>query len=206
MGTNVSGEVVKRLRLERSWTQEHLAHVAGINVRTVQRIEKSGVCDLETRASLASVFQVEQKQLEGEAKIEQTRPSDSCDLLYYSRVVTGRGIVDIFDGSHGYRFSHEDMRAEEDAQYIAELTDQINDYAEIWDDMDPGKKVKATYEFGEMFKEMSSRGFWLFGLRTRRKTQLPSRDGSCTPFEMKIANFHFAYSDSDGIIVLDPIR
>jgi len=54
-----------------------------------------------------------------------------------------------------------------------------------------------------MLKEMEGRGFWLFGIGTRSKTKLPSRDGSETPFEMKIANFHFAYGDSEEIIVLD---
>jgi len=204
MSANVSGAVVKKLRMDRNWTQEHLAQLAGVNVRTIQRVEKAGICDLETRSALSSVFQVDSKQLEGEAKIEQTRSGADDDLLFYSRITTGSGVVDVFGGSHGYRFSHEDLRSEEDAQYVAGLTDQIHDYSEIWGDIDPGQKIKATYEFGEMLKEMDKRGFWLFGLRTLGQTKLPSRDGSTTPFEMKIANFHFAYSDSDGIIVLDP--
>ncbi len=206
MSTNVSGNVVKKLRLERGWTQEHLAHMAGVNVRTIQRVEKAGICDLETRSALASVFQVDLKQLDGETKIEQVKPADNGEPLYYSRVTTGGGVVDIFEGSHWYRFSHEELRSGEDADYIAELTSQINDFSECWDMIEPGPKVRATHEFGEMLKEMDTRGFWLFSLRTRGQTHLPSRDGTSTPFEVKIANFHFAYSDSDGIIVLDPSR
>jgi transcriptional regulator with XRE-family HTH domain len=202
MSTNVSGNVVKKLRLERGWTQEHLAHIADVSVRTIQRVERNGICDLETRSSLASVFQVAFKQLEGEAKIEQTKPLESSGLLYYSKIITGSGVVDIFDGCHGYRFSHEELRSGEDAEYISELTAQINDYSECWDMIEPGPKVRATYDFGEMLKEMDARGFCLFGLRTRSKTTLPSRDGTSTPFDMKIANFHFVYSDR--IVVLDP--
>jgi transcriptional regulator with XRE-family HTH domain len=206
MSMNVSGDVVKKLRLERGWTQEHLAHLANVNVRTIQRVEKSGICDLETRSALAAVFQVDLKQLDGEAKIQQVKPADGGEPLYYSRVINGSGVVDIFEGSHWYRFSHEEPRSSEDADYIAELTSQINDYSECWDMIEPGSKVRATYEFSEMLKEMDVRGFWLFGLRTRGQTKLPARDRTTTPFEVKIANFHFAYGDSDGIIVLDPSR
>ena len=203
MNMNVSGEIIKRLRVERGWTQEHLAHLASVSARTIQRVEKAGICDLETRSALASVFQVDVTQFDGERKIEQTKPAQNADPLYYSRVTTGHGVVDIFSGSHGYRFSHEDPRSGEDAECISQLVSQIHDYSECWDDIDPGAQVRTTFEFGEMLKEMEERGFWLFGLRTRSKTKLPSRDGTETPFEMKIANFHFAYSDSEQIIVLD---
>jgi transcriptional regulator with XRE-family HTH domain len=206
MSTNVSGDVVKTLRLERGWTQEQLAHLAGINVRTIQRVEKTGICDLETRSALAAVFQVDFKQLVGETKIEQTKPSDDPALLFYSRIISGTGLVQVFDGSLAYRFSHEDPRSADDAEYIAWFTDQIHDYADCWSDMDPGAKVRATFEFGEMLKDMTGRGFALFGLRTRSQTQLPSAGGPPSPFEMKIANFHVAYSDSNRIIVLDPCR
>ena len=203
MNMNVSGEIIKKLRVERGWTQEHLAHLANVSARTIQRVEKSGICDLETRSALAAVFQVEVTQLDGEKKIEQTKPSQNTDPLYYSRVTSGHGVVDVFSGSHGYRFSHEDPRSADDAEYISQLVSQIHDYSECWDVIDPGAHVRATFEFGEMLKEMEERGLWLFGLRTRSKSKLPSRDGTETPFEMKIANFHFAYADSEQIIVLD---
>ncbi|HEY8084436.1 MAG TPA: hypothetical protein VIE69_02395, partial [Methylophilaceae bacterium] len=82
----------------------------------------------------------------------------------------------------------------------------IHDYSEGWDVFEPGFNVKATYELGEKLKEMEAIGFWLFGLRTIKKTKLPSRDGNDTPFDMNVANFHFAYSDSDQILVVDSER
>jgi len=74
MNMNISGEIIKRLRIERGWTQEHLAHLASVSARTIQRVEKTGICDLETRSALAAVFQVNATQLDGEKKIEQTKP------------------------------------------------------------------------------------------------------------------------------------
>lgn len=51
--------IVRKLRLQRGWTQEHLAELLGVNVRTVQRIERGGKASLETRQALAAVFEVD---------------------------------------------------------------------------------------------------------------------------------------------------
>lgn len=203
MNMNISGENVKRLRLERGWTQEQLAALSGLNVRTIQRVEKSGICNLETRSALAAVFQVDAIQLDGAKKIEQAKAPEGDDFLYYSRLTTGNDVVHVFDGSDMYRFSNEDPRSEGDAEYIAWIVSQIHDYSEIWGDIEPGSKVKAIYEFGEMLKEMEEKGIWLFGLRTKRATTLPTRDGAGNPFDAKVANFHLAYADSEKIIVLN---
>lgn len=203
MNMNISGENVKQLRLERGWSQEHLAALAGRNVRTIQRVEKSGICDLETRSALAAVFEIEATQLDGKKKIEQAKAPEGDDFLYYSRLKNGNDIVSVFDGSHMYRFSNEDPRSSEDAEYIAWVVSQIHDYSEIWGDIDPSSKVTAVFEFGEMLREMEEHGIWLFGLRTKRATKLPTRDGTGESFDAKVANFHLAYADSSKIIVLD---
>jgi ribosome-binding protein aMBF1 (putative translation factor) len=82
MNMNISGENVKRLRLEHGWSQEHLASLSGRNVRTIQRVEKSGICDLETRSALAAVFEIEATQLDGTKKIEQAKAPEGDDFLY----------------------------------------------------------------------------------------------------------------------------
>lgn len=47
---------LKRRREARGWTQEHLAEIAGLNARTVQRVEASGKASAETGMALASVL------------------------------------------------------------------------------------------------------------------------------------------------------
>jgi transcriptional regulator with XRE-family HTH domain len=48
---------VKAERQKRAWTQEHLAAAADLGLRTVQRVEASGLASNETIKSLASVFE-----------------------------------------------------------------------------------------------------------------------------------------------------
>jgi transcriptional regulator with XRE-family HTH domain len=49
---------IRNLREARSWTQEHLATVAGLSLRTVQRIEREGNGSSDSRLSLAAAFGV----------------------------------------------------------------------------------------------------------------------------------------------------
>ena len=54
---------VKALRLDKGWTQQQLADACGVSMRTIQRIEKSGVASLDTTAALVAVFSVERQEL-----------------------------------------------------------------------------------------------------------------------------------------------
>lgn len=50
---------VRKLRLKRAWSQEQLAQFSGLNIRTIQRIERGQKAGLESLKSLAAVFEVE---------------------------------------------------------------------------------------------------------------------------------------------------
>lgn len=48
---------VRKNRLEKGWSQEQLAHMSGLSVRTVQRIEQDQKAGLESLKCLAAVFE-----------------------------------------------------------------------------------------------------------------------------------------------------
>lgn len=51
--------IVRKLRLQRGWSQDHLAELTGLSVRTIQRVERGQKPSLETSKSLAAVFEVD---------------------------------------------------------------------------------------------------------------------------------------------------
>ena len=51
-------KLIKELRTDKGWTQQHLAELSDLNIRTIQRIEKDGIASMETSMSLASIFQI----------------------------------------------------------------------------------------------------------------------------------------------------
>ncbi len=50
---------IKRWREERQWSQEHLAELAGIGLRTLQRVEKGEGASRDTLMALAAAFDVD---------------------------------------------------------------------------------------------------------------------------------------------------
>ena len=61
---------IKRWRDERCWSQEHLAEVAGIGLRTVQRIENGEKASRESVMALATAFSVDVMALTVDPKVE----------------------------------------------------------------------------------------------------------------------------------------
>lgn len=47
---------IQKLRLQRGWSQEQLAALSGVSVRTIQRLETGQPPSLETRKALGAVF------------------------------------------------------------------------------------------------------------------------------------------------------
>ena len=58
--------IVRKLRLKRAWSQEQLAQFSGLNIRTIQRIERGQKAGLESLKSLAAVFEIELEELQEE--------------------------------------------------------------------------------------------------------------------------------------------
>jgi len=60
---DIKASVVKSERQSRSWTQQHLADVCNLSLRTVQRVERFGSAAPETVMELCSVLELEREQL-----------------------------------------------------------------------------------------------------------------------------------------------
>lgn len=63
MDMQVDAQLIRNERLKRAWSQEQLAQVSGLGIRTVQRIESGGNASLETVKALAAVLELPTKTL-----------------------------------------------------------------------------------------------------------------------------------------------
>ena len=59
MDMKVDSKKIRAERERRAWSQEHLATVSGLGLRTIQRIEKTGAASFESARALAAVFEVD---------------------------------------------------------------------------------------------------------------------------------------------------
>lgn len=58
MDMNVDINLIKAERDKRGWTQSQLADICSLSLRTIQRIEKSGLASHESVQSLAAAFEI----------------------------------------------------------------------------------------------------------------------------------------------------
>lgn len=57
--TKETGMFIQKLRLQRGWSQEDLAELSTLSVRTIQRIERGHTASAESLKALAAVFEVD---------------------------------------------------------------------------------------------------------------------------------------------------
>ncbi len=69
----INAELVFELRTKKSWSQEELALAAGVNLRTIQRIEKEATASLQSKKALASVFGIHISDLEPQEKLKMKK-------------------------------------------------------------------------------------------------------------------------------------
>ena len=107
---------VRKNRLEKGWSQEHLAHVSGLSVRTVQRIEQGQKAGLESLKCLAAVFETniselikEEPMIENNKKILRLKDNEEeaiefvkklksfhLNWMMYLVVISGLYLVNIY--------------------------------------------------------------------------------------------------------------
>lgn len=96
----VSKEIVKQLRLQHGWSQEQLASITSISTRTVQRIEKSGDCSLESKMALASAFGISPDELNQDLSNKlKVHNKSSSGIFYIGILLLVLGFVYIFGGT-----------------------------------------------------------------------------------------------------------
>ena len=77
---NINRSLISTLRKQRSWSQDELAIAAGLNLRTVQRIERSGSASLQSRKAIAAAFNIDVSDLDSPEE-------DAMTTQYEYRVV-----------------------------------------------------------------------------------------------------------------------
>lgn len=85
----INTQLVITLRSRRSWSQEELATAAGLNLRTIQRIESDGVASLQSRKALASAFDVDVTELDLQEK-RVVRTFEYRIVTFKASILTGK--------------------------------------------------------------------------------------------------------------------
>ena len=104
----INAELVIALRAKRAWSQEELSIASGLNLRTIQRIEKEGSVSLQSKKALASVFAIDIHDLDSVEKPSVTKYEYKTVEMPFRFGVLKQGTPDIekslnAEGEKGWR-------------------------------------------------------------------------------------------------------
>jgi hypothetical protein len=91
------------------------------------------------------------------------------DPKFLFRITSGKELLNIISGSHGYRMDYEEVENEKDAEYVGEILQTLVDYGDISRDMEMDEKVKTGFYLGSILEELEEKGFCLFGEKSVEK-------------------------------------
>ena len=92
----VNSTLIKKLRLDKLWSQEQLAEACSLSLRTIQRLESSGNASMETVRALAAVFELNTNDLRvTEGQFERYQHTQRADYLLIAFSLMGLMLVTI---------------------------------------------------------------------------------------------------------------
>lgn len=158
---------VKNARLERAWSQTQLATISGVNLRTIQRLEKDGAAALETLMGVAQAFSIDVKELNPTSGKTNSKKiiSSQKKVHFLSRLTSGKNLTDVVLGADQFQVEHDEAQ---DPRAVAAMKDILNllkqDIVRIYD-ADPVTRLQVELEMTQEIQGLEQYGFYLFGIK-----------------------------------------
>lgn len=161
---------VKKERDERAWTQAHLAKVAEVSHRTIQRLERDGSASFETLMAVANAFEIEVKELTptSSRSKEKTNPEKKVHLL--TRIYSGKNVANLIDSAEEYQIVHDGANDEKTVKVMRSILENFRDNMNKWYfAKDSIQRIEIESAFSWGIQKIEALGFSLFG--TKRTVQ-----------------------------------
>ena len=79
--------VIAQARTQNGWTQEHLASVAGVSTRTIQRVEASGIASADTAQALCAVLDLNFAEIGNNQHVKRAAIALSIPALFFALLI-----------------------------------------------------------------------------------------------------------------------
>lgn len=95
---------------------------------------------------------------------------------FLARITSGKKLLNIISGSHGYRIDYDEIENEEDAKYIGGILQDLTDYGDIAGMTEIYEKVQMDLQLNELLKDLEQEGYFLFGEKNIEKMKYENGD------------------------------
>jgi len=175
--------VIRYLRDARKWSQETLAALSGLSVRTIQRAERGEPSDLDTRRALARAFECEDLDIfnkpcsvptDEELKAQQEKFEREHVTLDAVPITSGRQLALLFEtASMDCSFPAIELE-EQAAADFAGLIDYLRDYRDCVELYTETQNLEVFSDIQQYIDSLDSAGITL--CCAHRRTKLVARN------------------------------
>jgi len=175
----------------RRWSQEQLAEISGLNVRTIQRVEQGESASFDTRRALACAFDCEDVDAfnkpfaipsEEESRAAREKFDRENITLALSPLTTGRQLAQLVETCE-MDLSEPAVELPRDAEGVfAELVDTLREYRDCSELYSAVQKLDVYEDFQGKIDELKAQGVSL--RYAERKVQIGARSPDTEPFRM----------------------
>ena len=158
---------VRMFREHLGWKQINLAHEAGVDERTIQRVERGEKASAQTLRQIAKALKFEDPDVFTTPQRVPTKEEWKAELkkrvtIPVSVAETGGQVVTFILACGYFHFDHPEPLDEEDASLFGELFDSIMDYEMALSDLPPSARSEAGRYFDDLLARLGERGFRLY--------------------------------------------
>ncbi len=186
-------EIVKILRGSRNWSQEQLADISGLTVRTVQRLERGEGSHFDTRRALARAFEASDidcfnkpfVRITPEYAKSLSEQIAKDYLVLQPEVGTGAVLVELAEVAGLDLFHSAAAMSRSAEETFAALTDYWRDYRDTRDCYDAVGKLDVRDALQQYLDELDR--FGISVLIAHRPIAVGPRENGATPYRTRVA-------------------
>lgn len=82
---------------------------------------------------------------------------------------TAQDVLNVATSAEESSLDHEELRNQDDVDTVAGFLQYVHDTAEIWDDLEPADRIRATFDLDRELESLKAAGWLVFGARARGK-------------------------------------
>lgn len=93
------------------------------------------------------------------------------------RIISGKQLIDLINGSHGWLMDHDELKTEEEVDLMSYFLQNLKDWADIFDVVEKNEQIRLGFEWNKDLEQLDKLGFYVFGDRKRvRMTNNEKKD------------------------------
>ena len=156
MDDKMIGLNIRYHREQQAWTQEHLATVSGIDVRTIQRAERGEKLSADSLQALAAAFDLTVDELRKPPK-PLADAKERFKVIRLTRLQRATDLRDFLPGG-ACQLNYEGIADDAQQDAVAEFERDLSDVGDVWSGLDAVQKLDLLRSFEHHFAILAGFG------------------------------------------------